>query len=160
MKIERITTHCNKVKMYGVVKATTLILGVLPLTCAFVPSKVSTGPSEIQLAAVPNPDKMPKNGDGNMLEGMFTGGIFDKDPDTFSSAIKIASKINSVKDLGWTAPAKRSGAIRPRHRAWGGEGEKAIQDKANYDEDNEMCVEKWLTMVCFKVNLLSVKRKN
>ena len=120
---------------------------ILNQVCAFAPSYLRNTPTDSKRLAAFDPENIPKNGDGNMLEGMFTGGIFDKDPDTISSAIQIASKIRSVKDLGWTAPAKRAGAMRPRHRAWGGEGEKAIQEKANYDEDKEKCVEKWLSLV-------------
>ena len=41
-------------------------------------------------------------------------------------------------------PAKRAGNTRPRHWAWGGAGEKPVQDKPNYDESSPMCVEKWL----------------
>ena len=133
-----------------------LVAGILHPTFAFAPTKATNAPVVFKRLASSNPDDFPKNGEGNMLEGMFTGGIFDKDPDTVSSAIQIASKINSVKDLGWAAPAKRSGAIRPRNRAWGGEGEKAIQDKANYDEDSEKCVEKWLTIVSL---MIEKKRK-
>ena len=89
----------------------------------------------------------PKNGDGNILQSVFTGGQFDG---VEEDAAKIASRIKSVKDLGWSAPAKRRGKARPRHRAWGGEGEQPIQLKANYDESNERCVEKWLTIVRMK----------
>mmetsp|Transcript_9121 Transcript_9121/g.13220 ORF Transcript_9121/g.13220 Transcript_9121/m.13220 type:complete len:256 (+) Transcript_9121:94-861(+) len=72
----------------------------------------------------------------------FTGGAFDKLDD---EAAAIASKFRTVKDLGWTAPEKIRGAARPRHRAFGGEGEKPVQLKPNYDESNPNCVEKWLT---------------
>jgi hypothetical protein len=57
-----------------------------------------------------------------------------------------AKKIRNVKDLGWTKSAKRAGNTRPRHWAWGGVGEKAVQDKPNYDESSSMCVEKWLSL--------------
>jgi hypothetical protein len=60
-----------------------------------------------------------------------------------SETAKVASRIRSVKDLGWTAPEKRAGSARPRHRAFGGEGEEPIQAKANYDETNPNVVEKW-----------------
>jgi hypothetical protein len=88
---------------------------------------------------------------GNIFDSIFTGGAFEDTPseEILSSASSIASKIKSVKDLGWTKPPKRRGNARPRHRAWGGEGEMAIQDKANYDETRENCVEKWLTMEDF-----------
>ena len=73
----------------------------------------------------------------------FTGGAFDKQEDT---AIQIASKLKSVRDLGWTTnPPKRKGSTRPRHRAFGGQSELPVQLKPNYDESNPMCVEKWLT---------------
>lgn len=92
-----------------------------------------------------------KNKKGNIFDSIFTGGAFEDTPseDILSSASSIASKIKSVKDLGWTKPPKRRGNARPRHRAWGGEGEMSIQDKANYDETRENCVEKWLTMEDF-----------
>jgi len=93
-----------------------------------------------------------KNKKGNIFDSIFTGGAFKDTPSSdeiLSSASSIASKIKSVKDLGWTKPPKRRGNARPRHRAWGGEGEMAIQDKANYDETRENCVEKWLTMEDF-----------
>lgn len=78
----------------------------------------------------------------NSLDNLFTGGAFDGQDE---EAIKIASKLRSVKDLGWTAPAKRKGSTRPRHRAFGGSTEKPVQLKANYDESSPKCVEKWLT---------------
>jgi len=80
--------------------------------------------------------------DEPLLPEIFTGGFFDKEDE---SAIEFASKIRSIKDLGWTEPAKRKGSARPRHRAWGGQDEVAVQDKPNYDESMEKCVEKWLT---------------
>jgi len=83
---------------------------------------------------------------GNILKNTFTGGIFENDSEVLVPAIAIAQKIKSVSDLGWTQPGKRPGSIRPRHRAWGGEGEMAIQDKPNYDETGENCAEKWLGM--------------
>jgi len=88
----------------------------------------------------------PKSGDGNILESFFTGGAFDN---VEQDAAKVAAKIKSVKDLGWTLPAKRAGQTRPRHRAWGGEREQPVQLKPNYDESNERCVEKWLTLEDF-----------
>eukprot|EP00545_Synedropsis_sp_CCMP1620_P005778 CAMPEP_0119005806 /NCGR_PEP_ID=MMETSP1176-20130426/1936_1 /TAXON_ID=265551 /ORGANISM="Synedropsis recta cf, Strain CCMP1620" /LENGTH=235 /DNA_ID=CAMNT_0006957651 /DNA_START=23 /DNA_END=730 /DNA_ORIENTATION=+ len=78
---------------------------------------------------------------------MFTGGAFDG---MDSEAAKVASRIRSVKDLGWTSAEKRAGSMRPRHRAFGGEGEDPIQSKANYDETNPQCVEKWLTQEEFE----------
>lgn len=79
---------------------------------------------------------------------MFTGGAFDG---VESEAVKVASRIRSVKDLGWTsAEAKRAGSMRPRHRAFGGEGEDPVQSKPNYDESNPQCVEKWLAQEDFE----------
>jgi len=102
----------------------------------------------ITTAFVPENGKgnTPKNFSGNMLEKTFTGGMFENESETLASAVVIAQRIKSVNDLGWTQTAKRSGSIRPRHRAWGGEGERAIQNKPNYDETAENCVEKWLGM--------------
>jgi len=88
--------------------------------------------------------EMKEANSGNLAESIFKGGMFG-DEDPIPEAVKIASKIKSLKDLGWTQPPKRAGNTRPRHRAWGGESEKPVQLKANYDESNEMCVEKWLT---------------
>jgi len=99
------------------------------------------------------PEPATKNGSGNILETIFTGGAFEDDfskEEILSSATVIASKIKSTKDLGWKIdPPKRKGKARPRHRAWGGEGEMPVQDKANYKEENERCVEKWLTWKTF-----------
>jgi hypothetical protein len=56
-------------------------------------------------------------------------------------------KVRTVKDLGWKQPlAKRRGNARPRHWAFGGAGEKAVQDKPNYDPTSPMCVESWLSL--------------
>lgn len=89
-----------------------------------------------------------KNEKGGSFDEVFKGGLF-VDYDPIPDAVKIASKIRTVKDLGWTKPPRRAGSIRPRHRAWGGEGELAIQDKANYDETNPNCVEAWLKIEDF-----------
>jgi len=106
-----------------------------------------------------NFDPPTKNGSGNILEKTFTGGAFNDDftkEEILSSASAIACKIKSTKDLGWKVdPPKRKVKARPRHRAWGGEGEMAVQDKANYDETKEKCVEKWLTMEDFLANTKS-----
>lgn len=67
-----------------------------------------------------------------------------------TEAAQLASKkLRTVKDLGWTQPAKRRGGTRPRHWAFGGSGEKAVQDKPNYDPNNPQCVEKWLSLAEF-----------
>ena len=81
----------------------------------------------------------------NSFDDVFKGGAFEKE-DPIPGAIKIASKLRTVKDLGWTGKAKeRNGNTRPRHRAWGGEGELPIQEKANFDESNPATPDKWLT---------------
>jgi len=92
-----------------------------------------------------------ESGSGNILESTFTGGAFEDEPsdEILASAIKIASQIKSVKDLGWTKAPKRKGKARPRHRAWGGEGEMPVQSKPNYDEAMDNVVEKWLTIEDF-----------
>ena len=93
---------------------------------------------------------IPERGSGNLLEKFFTGGAFEDDSATnLAEAVKIASRIKSAKDLGWTKPPKRRGNTKPRHRAWGGESELSVQDKPNYDETKEKCVEKWLTLVSY-----------
>jgi hypothetical protein len=65
------------------------------------------------------------------------------------AAALASQKIRSVQDLGWKGPAKRSGNTRPRHWAFGGAGEKAVQDKPNYDPANPLCVETWLSLPDF-----------
>jgi len=90
--------------------------------------------------------KEKSNAENNILETTFTGGWGAKpEAEIEAGAIKIASRIRTLKDLGWKKPERRAGNIRPRHRAFGGSGEKPVQLKANYDESKEMCVEKWLT---------------
>ena len=92
--------------------------------------------------------KEKSNAENNILETTFTGGWGAKpEAEIEAGAIKIASRIRTLKDLGWKKPERRAGNIRPRHRAFGGSGEKPVQLKANYDESKEMCVEKWLTQV-------------
>jgi len=81
--------------------------------------------------------------DNDYLASFFTGGIFDKESQ--GEAIKLASKIKNVKTLGWKSTPLKRGKTRPRHRAFGGEGEKPIQLKPNYDESSQYCAEKWLT---------------
>jgi len=88
-----------------------------------------------------------QSNDASSETSFFTGGAFDKQE---TEAAAIASKIRSVKDLGWTSNVpRRKGSTRPRHRAFGGSGEKPVQLKPNYDETSEMCVEKWLTQEDF-----------
>ena len=76
----------------------------------------------------------------------FTGGAFDNVDD---QAAQLASRITSSQALGWNNPPRRRGAARPRHRAYGGQTEKSIQDKPGYDESSPQCVEKWLTQEMF-----------
>jgi len=91
--------------------------------------------------------KQQKKDDDDDDEGfslsIFTGGAFDGVESDAASV--VASRVKSVKDLGWTKAPKRKGSTRPRHRAYGGEGENPVQFKPNYDESNPLCVEKWLT---------------
>mmetsp|Transcript_18924 Transcript_18924/g.28793 ORF Transcript_18924/g.28793 Transcript_18924/m.28793 type:complete len:225 (+) Transcript_18924:154-828(+) len=84
---------------------------------------------------------------GRFEVSFFTGGAFDGKE---VEAARVASRIKSVKDLGWTTPPKRKGSTRPRHRAYGGEEEDPIQLKPNYDASNPNCVEKWLTQEEFE----------
>lgn len=94
------------------------------------------------------PDFIPDTvDDGGDFFDVFTGGGFGGEED--EAAAQIASKIRSVKDLGWTQPAKRAGNKRPRHRAWGGAGEKPLQEKPGYDESMDNCPEKWLSQEDF-----------
>ena len=88
--------------------------------------------------------------DGDYLSSFFTGGAFESKVTkelNDRDAIEIASKIRSVKDLGWNKPPKRKGNKRPRHRAWGGQDEVPVQDKPAYDENNKNSPEKWLSQV-------------
>ena len=79
--------------------------------------------------------------------GLFKAGLL---ANCEEEAADLANKkIRSVKDLGWTKPAKRAGNMRPRHWAWGGSGEKSVQDKPGYDESSPQCVEKWLSLEDF-----------
>mmetsp|Transcript_37299 Transcript_37299/g.42610 ORF Transcript_37299/g.42610 Transcript_37299/m.42610 type:complete len:238 (+) Transcript_37299:81-794(+) len=105
-----------------------------------IPNKITLSSSSSPLLA--KKEKKDDNDEGSSLP-IFTGGAFDK---VESDAASIAaSRIKSIKDLGWTKPSKRKGSARPRHRAYGGEGEEPVQLKPNYDESNPQCVEKWLT---------------
>lgn len=156
----------------------TLLILVLSLVAAFVPPSPSPWSSSStkhitshsttrSLLLATDNDNQKKNRDKAFVASLkevgkedmpvfFTGGFaFDKTTESSRDAsIKIASRIRSVKDLGWTQPSKRRGAARPRHRAYGGQTEKPIQLKPNYDESSPKCVEKWLTQETFydKVN--------
>ena len=80
-------------------------------------------------------------------EGLFKAGLF---ANVEGEAADLASKkIRSVKDLGWTQPAKRAGSTRPRHWAFGGAKENPVQEKPNYDESATNAVEKWLPLKDF-----------
>lgn len=87
-------------------------------------------------------------GDGKQNE-LFKAGLLANLED--EAAALASQKIRSVQDLGWSSkvPAKRRGNTRPRHWAFGGAGEKAVQDKPNYDPENPLCVEKWLSLQDF-----------
>jgi len=128
------------------------MLVLLPSANAFVvPSSVSSShhPSKALFANKKNTDIDPKIADlksqnTNLFDSTWNGGAF---ADMDDAAAKLAaSKIKSVKDLGWTGPPLRRGGTRPRHRAYGGTTELPIQDKANYDPTSENCVEKWLSL--------------
>lgn len=95
-----------------------------------------------------SPVAIPSKGSGSSMDKIFKGGLLSDEDESeiMDAAVKIASKIKTTKDLGWTQPPKRKGKARPRSRAWGGEGEMPVQTKANYDESKENCVEKWLTI--------------
>jgi hypothetical protein len=82
---------------------------------------------------------------GSDSKDLFKAGLLANMED---EAAELASKkIRSVADLGWKDPSpRRRGNTRPRHWAFGGAGEKAIQDKPNYDPTNPLCVEKWLSL--------------
>jgi len=83
---------------------------------------------------------------GNILDSTFTGG-YGASEEEESEAASIAAKIKSVNDFPvWIkAPRARKGSQRPRHRAWGGEGESPVQEKAGFDDTLEASPEKWLT---------------
>ena len=127
-------------------------------TAPFVPSKIQrvavgggrafplafstnkTPPTSTHLAAASN-----NNGSGGGGSEFFKAGLL---ANVEEEAGQLASKtIRSVADLGWkTKVPKRRGNTRPRHWAFGGAGEKAIQDKPNYDPTNPLCVEAWLSL--------------
>jgi hypothetical protein len=105
-----------------------------------VSNNFNTPPTSTQLAAAAS-----NNGGGGEF---FKAGLLANVED---EAGRLASKtIRSVADLGWKSKvAKRRGNTRPRHWAFGGAGEKAIQDKPNYDPTNPLCVESWLSLQDF-----------
>lgn len=85
----------------------------------------------------------------DFLSSFFTGGIFENEKNIVDDeASKIASKIKSSQTLGWKTTGnnrRKKGSMRPRHRAFGGEGEKPVQLKPAYDETSSFSPEKWLT---------------
>lgn len=81
---------------------------------------------------------------GGGQQDLFKAGLLANLED--EAAALASKKIRSVSDLGWKGPAKRRGNTRPRHWAFGGAGEKAVQDKPNYDPSSPLCVEKWLSL--------------
>ena len=129
-----------------------LLVGILVSSAdAFVPSSsaaasprtATTSSSNSQLHAIDPKISELKEKNTNILEATWNGGAF---ADAEAEAAAIASRIKSVKDLGWTGPPKRKGGTRPRHRAYGGTTELPIQSKPNYDPTAENCVEKWLSL--------------
>ena len=121
-------------------------IGLLGVANAFAPSSAnsnSVSSTAFQLHAIDPKISELKEKNTNILEATWNGGAF---ANAEEEAALIASKIKSVKDLGWTAPPKRKGGTRPRHRAYGGTTELPIQSKPNYDPTAENCVEKWLSL--------------
>lgn len=109
--------------------------------------------------------------DQNSFNNFFSGGVFlsegkygtklDED-EVMKKATLLASKIRTVKDLGWTgATGARKGNMRPRHRAFGGENELAVQDKPGYGTigSKEFTPEKWLSQDEFN-RLMKVRSVN
>ena len=125
------------------------LIGLLGVAQAFAPSSGNPASSSafhsssFQLHAIDPKISELKEKNTNILEATWNGGAFANAED---EAALIASKIKTVKDLGWTAPPKRKGGTRPRHRAYGGTTELPIQSKPNYDPTAENCVEKWLSL--------------
>lgn len=123
------------------------LIGLLGAAQAFAPSSASSSASlsntRSQLHAIDPKISELKEKNTNMFEATWNGGAFANAED---EAALIASKIKTVKDLGWTAPPKRKGGTRPRHRAYGGTTELPIQSKPNYDPTADNCVEKWLSL--------------
>ena len=99
--------------------------------------------SSSQLHAIDPKISELKEKNTNIFEATWNGGAFANAED---EAALLASKIKTVRDLGWSAPPKRKGGTRPRHRAYGGTTELPIQSKPNYDPTAENCVEKWLSL--------------
>ena len=121
-------------------------IGLLGVANAFAPSSAnsnSVSSSASQLHAIDPKISELKEKNTNILEATWNGGAF---ANAEEEAALIASKIKSVKDLGWSAPPKRKGGTRPRHRAYGGTTELPIQSKPNYDPTADNCVEKWLSL--------------
>ena len=111
-----------------------------PPALAFSTNKTPSSTTSTQRAAASN-----NNGGGGSGSEFFKAGLL---ANVEEEAGQLASKtIRSVADLGWkTKIPKRRGNTRPRHWAFGGAGEKAIQDKPNYDPTNPLCVEAWLSL--------------
>ena len=121
-------------------------IGLLGVANAFAPSSAnsnSVSSTAFQLHAIDPKISELKEKNTNILEATWNGGAF---ANAEEEAALIASKIKSVKDLGWSAPPKRKGGTRPRHRAYGGTTELPIQSKPNYDPTADNCVEKWLSL--------------
>ena len=123
---------------------------VVPSTTAMHASAVSSQhPPKALFAKKKVKDIDPKIADlksqnTNLFDSTWNGGAFADMDD--AAAQLAATKLKSVKDLGWTGPPLRRGGTRPRHRAYGGTTELPIQNKANYDPSSDNCVEKWLSL--------------
>ena len=142
---------CTIVGLSSVSAFTTTIAPLVPIQRVVVvggggfQSTVSTNfntpPTSTQLAAAASNNN---GGGGEFFKAGLLANVEDE-------AGRLASKtIRSVADLGWKSKvAKRRGNTRPRHWAFGGAGEKAIQDKPNYDPTNPLCVESWLSLQDF-----------
>jgi hypothetical protein len=121
-----------------------LVLGLSTITQAFVP----IGPSSRASGATTTTSGVVlKASSVETAQELFKAGLL-ANLETEAAAL-AAKKVKSVKDLGWTKPAKRRGNSRPRHWAWGGSAEKAAQDKPNYDPSSPQCVETWLSVADF-----------
>ena len=101
--------------MYKTKIATTALVFIVCLlvacTIGFAEGLAKPPPSAEEVARV-------KREKANSFDDLFKGGVFAEE-DPIPGAIQIASKIKSVKDLGWNGPEKRVGNTRPRHRAFG-----------------------------------------
>ena len=79
------------------------------------------------------------------LDDLFQGGLL-ADQDAKDRASELASsKLRSVSDLGWRERTpRRPSSKRPKLWPFGGDMEKAVQDKPGYSFDNPKSPEPWL----------------